>query len=135
VSLDPATGAAEDGALFTYEAIPRATFFAWDMVVDDYRNGFPHHLNLQSLDRFRRLRDNPQTIQALQSKLAPLGWDQPDGMSAVREVITTGLRMAEALGVGGMGTRGFGRVRAIGDPWSVPLHVSAGVTVEGAANG
>ncbi len=37
VSIDPLTGAAEQGALFTYEAIPRATWLWSDVVEDDYR--------------------------------------------------------------------------------------------------
>src|SRR5208282_214039 len=32
VSIDPETGAAEDGALFTYEAIPRSTLLWFDVV-------------------------------------------------------------------------------------------------------
>ena len=36
VSINPATGAAEEGALFTYEAIPRATWLWCDIVEDDY---------------------------------------------------------------------------------------------------
>lgn len=31
VSIDPATGAAEDGALFTYEALPRGTILYWEV--------------------------------------------------------------------------------------------------------
>ncbi|RKY99308.1 MAG: type III-B CRISPR module RAMP protein Cmr4, partial [Candidatus Hydrothermota bacterium] len=41
VAINPETGAAEEGALFTYEAIPRATFLWFDVVVDDFRNAFP----------------------------------------------------------------------------------------------
>ncbi|PLS67687.1 MAG: type III-B CRISPR module RAMP protein Cmr4 [Cyanobacteria bacterium M5B4] len=40
VSIDPKRGAAEDGALFTYEALPRATFLSFDVIVDDYRGKF-----------------------------------------------------------------------------------------------
>ena len=37
VSIDPKTGAAESGALFTYEAIPRTTWLWSDVVEDNYR--------------------------------------------------------------------------------------------------
>lgn len=42
VAIDPETGAAEEGALFTYEAIPRATFLTAEVVLDDYRHAFPN---------------------------------------------------------------------------------------------
>ena len=47
VSINPETGAAEDGALFTYEAIPRATFLWFDVIVDDYRGNFPSYKKLE----------------------------------------------------------------------------------------
>lgn len=87
VSIDANTGAAEEGALFTYEAIPRATFLTMEAVVDDYRNAFPKH-----------------------------GEDDKVKWSAPADVLTAGLRLMEWLGVGGMGTRGFGRVATVGKP-------------------
>ena len=84
VSIDATTGAAEEGALFTYEAIPRATFLTMEAVIDDYRERFP-----------RQNRNN---------------WSSP------ADVLTAGLRLIEWLGVGGMGTRGFGRVAIVGKP-------------------
>lgn len=39
VSISPLTGAAEPGALFTYEAIPRATWLWCDVIEDDYQEG------------------------------------------------------------------------------------------------
>jgi len=38
--------------------------------------------------------------------------------------------MAELLGVGGMGTRGFGRIRIVGEPWNVPLSINEEVRHE-----
>jgi len=88
VSIDPMTGAAEEGALFTYEAIPRSTFLISDLVQDDYRqDDFPKE----------------------KAKDKGLG-DSPLGVAGV------GFSMIEHLGVGGMGTRGFGRMRLIGNP-------------------
>uniref|UniRef100_UPI002ACED64E type III-B CRISPR module RAMP protein Cmr4 n=1 Tax=Chloroflexus sp. TaxID=1904827 RepID=UPI002ACED64E len=39
VAINPERGAAEEGALFTYEAIPRTTFLTAEVVLDDYRDG------------------------------------------------------------------------------------------------
>ena len=88
VSIDPLTGAAEEGALFTYEAIPRSSFLVSDLVQDDYRQ-----------DDFLEEK----------AKAKGLG-DSPLG------VVGAGFKMIEHLGVGGMGTRGFGRMRLVGDP-------------------
>jgi len=80
VSINPLTGAAESGALFTYEAIPRATVLWMDVVVDDFRKEFP----------------------------------KDQGFNDVLDVINKGLSLAELLGIGGMGTRGFGRIKKLG---------------------
>lgn len=88
VAIDPERGAAEDKALFTYEALPRTTFLTAEVVLDDYRAGF----------------------LAAQDKVKSLGWTSP------LDVVAAGLRMIEWLGVGGMGTRGFGRLAIVGDP-------------------
>jgi CRISPR-associated protein Cmr4 len=39
VAINPERGAAEDGALFTFEALPRTTFLMGEVVLDDYRDG------------------------------------------------------------------------------------------------
>ena len=83
VSIDPHTGAAEEGALFTYEAIPRTAFLVSDVVEDTFRQ-----------DTF-------------QSEKEP-EWKRP------LDVVHAGLELVEHLGVGGMGTRGFGRMRVVG---------------------
>jgi CRISPR-associated protein Cmr4 len=83
VSIDPYTGAAEQGALFTYEAIPRSAFLVSEVVEDDFRGAFPP--------------------------------DQDVGESPL-DVVDAGFEMIEWLGVGGMGTRGFGRMRLVGQP-------------------
>lgn len=80
VSINPLTGAAEEHALFTYEAMPRSAFLVSDVVKDDFR---------------QHPEDDPE------------GWPDP------LEVADGGLRMVEWLGVGGMGTRGFGRMRVV----------------------
>ncbi|HED04510.1 MAG TPA: type III-B CRISPR module RAMP protein Cmr4 [Candidatus Fraserbacteria bacterium] len=118
VAIDPTTGAAQEGALFTYEAIPRATWLVMDVVEDDYRwerdqEGKPKLENGKLKTAF------PVTKESKIRK-KPLNWDDP------LKVVRAGLKLIEVLGVGGMGTRGFGRVRMITD-WSVGD--------EGASNG
>lgn len=98
VAIDPKRGAAEEGALFTYEALPRATFLTAEVVLDDYREAWP----LKSEERQKKTRqENP----------LPGGpWSGP------LAVVKAGLRLIEWLGIGGMNTRGFGRMAMVGDP-------------------
>lgn len=81
VAINPATGAAEDGALFTYEAIPRGTILAWDVTCRD-----PRH--------FKEGRNAPTVTNTQQ----------------VHEVVAKAHPLLAALGIGGMGTRGMGRL-------------------------
>ena len=90
VSINPETGAADDGKLFTYEAIPRSAILWLDVVEDDFKDRFPKEYDkAQELNHQRPL-----------------------------HVVTAGLKLAEMLGIGGMGTRGFGRVRTVAQ-WEV----------------
>jgi CRISPR-associated protein Cmr4 len=95
VAINPDTGAADDKALFTYEAIPRATFLMADVVLDDYRQAFPN----QKSDKTGK--NNP---------LPGNSWKE------ALDVVEAGFRLIEWLGVGGMGTRGFGRMAMVGKP-------------------
>lgn len=97
VAIDPERGAAEEGALFTYEAIPRATFLTMEVVLDDYRDGANN-------------RPFPKSTTEKNNPLPGGTWQGP------LDVVKAGLRMIEWLGVGGMGTRGFGRVAIVGEP-------------------
>lgn len=98
VAIDPKRGAAEDKALFTYEALPRAAFLTTEIVLDDYREAWPLAENAQSQTaKGNRLPGNAK-------------WSGP------LDVVSGGLRMIEWLGVGGMGTRGFGRIAIVGKP-------------------
>lgn len=78
VAIDFDTGAAKDGALFTYEAMPRGTVLTFDIVVDAHRS-----------------RDE-QEVDLL--------WRR----------VESGLRLFGVLGLGGMNTRGFGRMKVAG---------------------
>ncbi len=88
VAINPETGAAEEGALYSYEAIPRAAAL-WFEVVFNKPDFF--------------------TI-----KRKPI---QRDGKVATWEDVLgdveTGLVLMEHLGVGGMGTRGMGRLKVL----------------------
>jgi len=103
VAINPETGAAEDGALFTYEAIPRATFLTAEVVLDDYRDG-------------EQERPFPKDKTDKNNPLPGDSWNNP------LDVVKAGFRMIEWLGVGGMGTRGFGRIAMVSDPVTVKLE-------------
>jgi len=90
VSIDPMTGAAQDKALFTYEALPRASLLWCDVVEDDYQKKFPQ--------------DDAHAKNF--------------GHSRPLDVVKAGLELTEYLGIGGMGTRGFGRIKLLGN-WEV----------------
>jgi CRISPR-associated protein Cmr4 len=83
VAINPATGAAEEGALFTYEALPRGTVLSWTVTCRD-----PNHFKVSQ-----------------------------DGVSAVAsphqvfKVVRKAEPYLENLGLGGMNTRGMGRLR------------------------
>jgi len=91
VAIDPITGAAEEGALFTYEAIPRGTVLWFDVT---YQN--PEYFGLN-------------------------GWNT----TIIEKVVENGLSMFEYLGIGGMGSRGFGKLKVIGDFVAVDDYLKA----------
>lgn len=86
VSIDPATGAAAEGALFTYEALPRASVLYFEIVVSD-----------------------PQFYRV--SGQVPL--QNNGGKQKVLTTVQNGLKLFESLGIGGMNTRGMGRLRVL----------------------
>jgi len=88
VAIDASTGAAEDGALFTYEALPRTSVLCWDVICR-----FPGHFQIGGKE-----------IDAVRS---------PED---VHRVVNRGHTYLEALGIGGMGTRGMGRLRVLDGP-------------------
>jgi CRISPR-associated protein Cmr4 len=86
VSINPATGTAKGGALFTAEAIPRATLFWFEYSVLDKKN-------------FRVPGQGPVTADALFDRVGKA------------------LAYMETLGVGGLNTRGMGRLRVAPAAW------------------
>lgn len=89
VSIDPATGTAEEGALFTYEAIPRGTVLKFDVV---YNSGKYFKVG----DKELKTEDGGEI-----------------GTQWVKAQVEKGLKLFEILGVGGMGTRGMGRLKVL----------------------
>jgi CRISPR-associated protein Cmr4 len=83
VSIDPITGAAKEGALFTSEAIPRGTIFHGDLRINDK--------------------------SAFKGLLDKIG-DLPD-YNMLKEALCDSKHFFETLGIGGMTTRGFGRLK------------------------
>lgn len=93
VAINPVTGTAEEGALFTYEALPRGTVFIWEVTC---RN--PKHFKI-----------NSDEITAVNT---------PDDVRNVLTGDNSGLNQSpydylEYLGIGGMGSRGMGRLRVL----------------------
>ena len=89
VSIDPSTGTAEEGALFTYEAIPRGTLFKFDVI---YNSG-----------KYFRIGGKELKTEG--------GGDV--GTHWVKAQVEKGLKLFETLGIGGMGTRGMGRFKVL----------------------
>ncbi|MDD3248464.1 MAG: type III-B CRISPR module RAMP protein Cmr4 [Methanosarcina sp.] len=95
VAINPETGTAEDKALFTYEAIPRATWLFFDVVQDDYKNEFP------------------PTEKQYKDKTDNIGDSLGETWNSPIDVLNAGFHLIEYLGIGGMVTRGFGRMKNI----------------------
>ena len=83
VSIDPITGAAKEGALFTSEAIPRGTIFYGEIRIFDKR-----------------------AFEYIEGKLKPL-----PGSEQLISALNDSKQFYETLGIGGMTTRGFGRLK------------------------
>lgn len=84
VAIDPRTGAAEKHALFSYEALPRATVLIWEVICKN-----PAHF---------RVAEKPP---------------KPENVDGVYNIAAQAHPYLEQLGIGGMGTRGMGRLRVL----------------------
>lgn len=121
VSINPVTGAAEDGALFTYEAIPRAAWLWCDVVQDNYRelNGNdPFPITTKQYKPAKK-NDKGEVIEKAEENAGEeFGTDESGKdkkWESPMDVVKAGSKLIEHLGIGGMGTRGFGRMRLLGD--------------------
>lgn len=149
VAINPETGAAEDKALFTYEAIPRAAFLWMDVVTDDYRdkqtwrNGgiiwkaYKEEQTNESGGKIKLIwhdndkRGGPLYPDPTNPKQPEMVDGHPKSWRSPSEVVSAALEWAEHLGIGGMGTRGFGRIRKVN---CHPVHIETQPT-EVSANG
>lgn len=89
VSIDPVTGAGKDGALFTSEAIPRSTILWFEIRINDPRY-FGYNEN------------NDQNYNGSRNGIS---------LDDIKSTVEAGFTYFETLGIGGMVTRGFGRVK------------------------
>lgn len=96
VAINPETGAAEDRALFTYEALPRATFL-WTEIIEDNYDGKAAFAEPITKQFSNGKENNGEPLKQ--------PWKRP------LDVVESGLKLIEYLGIGGMGTRGFGRMK------------------------
>ena len=98
VAIDPATGAAEEGALYTYEAIPRSTVMWFDVIFNK-----PEYFRIKV----------PKSESGIEEKQIIHGKTEDQGWTWIRENVEKGLLLTEYMGVGGMNTRGMGRMRIL----------------------
>lgn len=87
VAIDPTTGSAEDGALFTYEALPRGTILRWTVTCR-----------------------NPGHFKICQNKIE-ISTTSED----VYKNVKIAFPYLEHLGIGGMANRGMGRLLVLND--------------------
>jgi CRISPR-associated protein Cmr4 len=97
VAIDPKTGAAEETALFSFEALPRSTVLTFDLTLTD-----PAYFKI-----------NGEDLQKKSDSPSPLSLD--DVLTNAR----LGFDYLPILGLGGMGSRGLGRVAIIADQGEV----------------
>jgi len=100
VAIDPATGAAEDKALFTYEAIPRATVMWFDVLYNR-----PEYFRIDGIKEINL--KEPNNYQD------PFLRDKNDQVGRMAFNVENGLSYIEFLGIGGMNTRGMGRMKVL----------------------
>jgi len=146
VSINPETGAAQDKALFTYEAIPRAAVMWLEIVEDDFRGEFPSKKRLEEWSNLlqngfkeeakklaqkwgllqpddngkeisKKTNEASMWVEEDKAKYDSISgqWHKNGSTKDDRpvDVVLAGLELVEHLGIGGMGTRGFGRVRLL----------------------
>ncbi len=92
VSINPETGAAEERALFSYEALPRSTVLVWEIIAKN-----PQHFRIGG-----------QEIGVILD-----GGQRMYSPERVHEVTHQAHPYLKHLGIGGMGTRGMGRVEVV----------------------
>lgn len=103
VAIDPERGSVEERALFTYEAIPRGTIFWFDVIYQNPKN-FP---SLNDIEL-------KWTINGKEKKATINSSAKDEELFEILEsCVRSGLELFKYLGVGGMGSRGFGRLEVL----------------------
>lgn len=102
VSIDPQTGAAADGALFTYEALPRGSVLVFEAVISD-----PKFYCIAGKVPLSDKNCTQLSNQSIEEQ------GQSNGRKQVKETVESGLLLFETLGIGGMNTRGMGRLHIL----------------------
>jgi len=93
-----------------------------DVVIDDYREAYPEKSHLENWlannlpeEQLNNLKKQGWLDEGVKSTFnkktnLEINWSSP------ADVFQAGLSLLAWLGVGGMGTRGFGRITIVGDP-------------------
>ncbi len=102
VAINPETGAAQEQALFTYEALPRGTVLFWEITCKN-----PEHFRVSSSPV--AFKGNGRTATTDDFK----GNGQTATIEDVHGTAVEAHPYLEHLGIGGMGTRGMGRLRVL----------------------
>ena len=103
VAIDPNTGAAKPGALYSFEAIPANTILQFQVNMNEYKkHKSPFKKNEETIKRLKEefKKQNPDT-DIDERSFTPL------------DLIEFGFKGMEQFGFGGMNTRGFGRAKII----------------------
>jgi len=100
VAINPQTGAAAEHALFTYEALPRASVLYFEVVFTN-----PRFFRIPKVDGTQEEGRNPVLVAPLDNESEPL--------RTIKTTVENGLKLFEYLGIGGMNTRGMGRLRVL----------------------
>ncbi|MCK4258960.1 MAG: type III-B CRISPR module RAMP protein Cmr4 [Halanaerobiales bacterium] len=95
VAIDPETNTADEGALFSYEAIPRTSYFYFDVTYNHPR-GFMSTL----------ANDFEEAVNIGLIK----GGEKDNELNQLYEYLEKAFSYFKYLGIGGMTTRGFGRI-------------------------
>ncbi len=102
VSIDPQTGAAADRALYTYEALPRGSVLMFEVVISH-----PKYYRIAV-----QVKKNHKTDTEYHIPLSEQAHPEGD-VDKLKTTVASGMELFESLGIGGMGTRGMGRLRVL----------------------
>jgi CRISPR-associated protein Cmr4 len=126
VSIDPATGAAQEKALFSYEALPRSTVLVWEVIAKNPRLFKIGDQEIQLDGHTAPATQAPEPVSEVVKKdETPDEGTDGTGAEHVLEVVKKAHPYLEHLGVGGMGTRGMGRIKVI-EPTGGPSAQAGG---------